>query len=178
MPLDPRAKRFLDRLAALRPPSVLSLTVSERRAGVSQLMGFSGPEEPIGSIEERTLPGPSGLPLTLRIYRPAQGRPSGDRAATESAREPPAGVSEGTPTGGEEIPSKDDSLVPPGTGSTWFILFPSHSTRYRRAQAPCNAHPGAATPPESVSQAPATARLEAGSASRVGTRGRLEPELR
>ena len=58
MPLDPRAKRFLDRLAALHPPSVLSLTVSERRAGVSQLMGFSGPAEPIGSIEERKLPGP------------------------------------------------------------------------------------------------------------------------
>ncbi|MDB6013579.1 MAG: hypothetical protein JWL65_5829 [Gammaproteobacteria bacterium] len=76
MPLDPRAKRFLDRLAALRPPSVLSLTVSERRAGVSQLMGFSGPAEPIGSIAERTLPGPSGLPLTLRIYRPASGRPA------------------------------------------------------------------------------------------------------
>ena len=95
MPLDPRAKRFLDRLAALSPPSVLSLTVSERRAGVSQLMGFSGPAEPIGSIEERTLPGPSGLPLTLRIYRPAPGRPAtGDRAATErSAREPPAGAS-------------------------------------------------------------------------------------
>jgi acetyl esterase/lipase len=76
MPLDPRAKRFLDRLAALRPPSVLSLTVSERRAGVSQMMGFSGPAEPIGSIEARTLPGPSGLPLALRIYRPTSGRPT------------------------------------------------------------------------------------------------------
>ena len=105
MPLDPRAKRFLDRLAALRPPSVLSLTVSERRAGVSQLMGFSGPEEPIGSIEERTLPGPSGLPLTLRIYRPTLGRPSGDRAATERpAREPPAGASEGIPSGDDPRP--------------------------------------------------------------------------
>jgi acetyl esterase len=74
MPLDPRAKRFLDRLAALNPPSVLALTVSERRTGLQQLLSFSGPGESIGSISERTLPGPSGLPLTLRIYRPAAGQ--------------------------------------------------------------------------------------------------------
>src|SRR5579859_784110 len=71
MPLDPRAKRFLDRLAALNPPSVLALTVSERRDGLKQLLSFSGPGAATGSIEERTLPGPSGLPLTVRIYRPA-----------------------------------------------------------------------------------------------------------
>ena len=71
MPLDPRAKRFLDRLAALNPPSVLALTVSERRTGLQQLLSFSGPAEEIARVEERTLPGPSGMPLTLRIYRPA-----------------------------------------------------------------------------------------------------------
>jgi acetyl esterase len=76
MPLDPRAKRFLDRLAALNPPSVLALTVSERRTGLSQLLSFAGPAEPVSSIEERTLPGPSGQPLALRIYRPARGRPA------------------------------------------------------------------------------------------------------
>jgi acetyl esterase len=71
MPLDPRAKRFLDRLAALNPPSVLALTVSERRTGLQQLLSFAGPGEPIGSISERNFPGPSGLSLTLRVYRPA-----------------------------------------------------------------------------------------------------------
>jgi acetyl esterase len=71
MPLDPRAKRFLDRLAALNPPSVLALTVSERRTGLRQLLSFAGPGESIAHVEERTLPGPSGVPLTLRIYRPA-----------------------------------------------------------------------------------------------------------
>jgi acetyl esterase/lipase len=71
MPIDPRARRFLDRLAASSPPSVLALTVSERRDGLRQLLSFSGPGEPIGGIEERTLPGPSGLPLGVRIYRPA-----------------------------------------------------------------------------------------------------------
>jgi acetyl esterase len=72
MPLDPRAKRFLDRLAALNPPSVLALTVSERRDGLKQLLSFCGPGEAMGSVAERALPGPSGLPLVLRIYRPAQ----------------------------------------------------------------------------------------------------------
>ncbi len=43
MPLDPRAKRFLDTLAAMNPPSALSLTVAERRQGLEQLLGFSGP---------------------------------------------------------------------------------------------------------------------------------------
>jgi acetyl esterase len=83
MPLDPRAKRFLDRLAALNPPSVLALTVSERRNGLRQLLSFSGPGEPVGGIEERTLPGPSGMPLVVRIYRPAQ---TGESAAAR----PPA----------------------------------------------------------------------------------------
>jgi len=71
MALDPRAKRFLDRLAALNPPSVLALTVSERRTGLQQLLSFSGPGESVAQVEERTLPGPGGIPLTLRIYRPA-----------------------------------------------------------------------------------------------------------
>ena len=71
MPLDPRAKRFLDRLAALNPPSVLALTVSERRSGLQQLLSFAGPGESVAQGEERTLPGPSGMSLTLRIYRPA-----------------------------------------------------------------------------------------------------------
>jgi acetyl esterase len=90
MPLDPRAKRFLDRLAALNPPSVLALTVSERRTGLSQLLSFAGPGEPIASIEERSLTGPSGLPLTLRIYRPAVGQPTSGQPALAQPAPPPA----------------------------------------------------------------------------------------
>ena len=70
MPLDPRAKRFLDRLAALSPPSALSLTVSERRDGLRQLLSFCGPQEEVGNVETRSVPGPGGG-LELRIYRPA-----------------------------------------------------------------------------------------------------------
>lgn len=72
MPLDPRAKRFLDRLAALNPPSVLALTVSERRAGLSQMLSFAGPGVPVGRVAERTLEGPDGQPLLLRTYTPLQ----------------------------------------------------------------------------------------------------------
>jgi acetyl esterase len=71
MPLDPRAKRFLDRLTALNPPSVLSLTVSERRDGLRQMLSFSGPSVSVGGVAERTLDGPDGKPLVLRIYTPA-----------------------------------------------------------------------------------------------------------
>ena len=70
MPLDPRAKRFLDRLAALNPPSVLALTVSERRAGLSQMLSFAAPGAAVRRIAERTLEGPDGNPLVLRIYTP------------------------------------------------------------------------------------------------------------
>jgi len=69
MPLDPRAKRFLDRLAALSPPSVLSLSVSERRSGLEQMLSFGGPPETVGKVESRSLPGPAG-PLEVRIYTP------------------------------------------------------------------------------------------------------------
>jgi len=104
MPLDPRAKRFLDRLAALHPPSVLALTVSERRAGLSQMLSFAGPAMPVGRVAERTLEGPDGSPLVLRIYTPlgvdaelAHG--SCDRAASNRA------VSEGTPSGDGLLPA-------------------------------------------------------------------------
>ena len=72
MPLDPRAKRFLDRLAALNPPSVLELTVSERRKGLNQMLSFSGPAAAVGAIEERSLSGPTGSPLAVRIYVPPE----------------------------------------------------------------------------------------------------------
>jgi acetyl esterase len=75
MPLDPRAKRLLDRVAALNPRSVLSLTVSERRNGLQQLLSFSGPQETVGRVENRVLPGPGG-PLWLRIYTPADAGPA------------------------------------------------------------------------------------------------------
>jgi acetyl esterase len=70
VPLDPRVKRFLDVLAAGNPPNALETTVAERRAGLAELMKLAGPEAPVGGIENRSLPGPGGQALAIRIYTP------------------------------------------------------------------------------------------------------------
>jgi acetyl esterase len=70
MPLDARAKRFLDTLAALNPPSALSLSAPERREALKHLLSFSGRSEAVGAVEDREFPGPAGL-RALRVYTPA-----------------------------------------------------------------------------------------------------------
>jgi acetyl esterase/lipase len=74
MPLDPRAKRFLDTLAAMNPPSALTLSVGERREALAHLLSFCGPRETVGDIATLQLPGPAGE-LTLRTYAPAAAKP-------------------------------------------------------------------------------------------------------
>lgn len=69
MPLDARAKRFLETLAALNPPSALSLTAAERRAALGHLLSFSGRAEAVAAVEDQPFPGPAGG-LLLRIYTP------------------------------------------------------------------------------------------------------------
>jgi acetyl esterase len=75
VPLDPRVKRFLDALAAGKPPNALETTVERRRLGLAELMKLAGPETPVGRVEDRTLPGPGGQPLGVRIYTPLDARP-------------------------------------------------------------------------------------------------------
>jgi acetyl esterase len=75
MPVDPRAKRFLDTLAAMNPPSALALSPEERRVGLAHLLSFSGSVEAVAAIEELTLPGPAG-PLRVRAYSPAGAAPA------------------------------------------------------------------------------------------------------
>ena len=74
MPLDPRVKRFLDALAAGNPRNALDTTVEERRRGLAELMKLGGPERAVARIEDRTLPGPGGPPLGVRIYTPLDAR--------------------------------------------------------------------------------------------------------
>jgi acetyl esterase/lipase len=73
MPLDPRAKRFLDTLAAMNPPSALSLTAAERRQGLAQLLSFSGTPEAVASVRNLQVPGKP--PLPLRLYTPTGAPP-------------------------------------------------------------------------------------------------------
>jgi len=69
MPLDARAKRFLDTLAALNPPSALTLSATERRSALQHLLSFSGQSEAVASTENDVLPGPAG-PVAFRRYDP------------------------------------------------------------------------------------------------------------
>ena len=69
MPLDPLVKRFLDLLAAGNTPEAIVTTVEERRRGLAELMKLSGPEVPVGLIEDRTLSLKSGA-IAVRIYTP------------------------------------------------------------------------------------------------------------
>jgi acetyl esterase/lipase len=70
MPLDPRARRFLNVLAAGNPASILESDVAERRLAHAELMKFAGPTPALEALEERVMPGPGG-DLALRIYTPA-----------------------------------------------------------------------------------------------------------
>jgi len=68
MPLDPRARRFLDTLAAMSPPSALSLSVQERRAALAHLLSFCGPLEEVTVVDRFELPGPGETVLRVRGY--------------------------------------------------------------------------------------------------------------
>jgi acetyl esterase len=70
MPLDPHAKRLLERLAALNPPSARSLTVEERRSALEHLLNFAGTREEVAGVEETRVAGAEGE-LPARIYTPA-----------------------------------------------------------------------------------------------------------
>lgn len=79
MPLDPYTKRFLDRLAALNPPSALSLSVAERREALRNLLSLAAGDAPEAAVEDRTIPGAAGA-LPVRLYTPSRSQ-SEDRAA-------------------------------------------------------------------------------------------------
>ena len=68
MPLDPRVRRFLDKLAASGASGALALSVEERRRSLEQLLAFGGPPKVVGPVCE--IAGP-GAPVPLRVYMPA-----------------------------------------------------------------------------------------------------------
>jgi len=77
MPLDPRARRFLDTLAAMNPPSALALAVEERRAGLAHLLSFAGVPQAVAAVDQFEMPGPAGS-LAIRAYTPS-GADAGER---------------------------------------------------------------------------------------------------
>jgi acetyl esterase len=78
MPLDPRAKRLLDLLAAARGPGPApDASPAARRAALDQLADLAaGPAPPLAEVRDLSIPGPGG-PLPLRIYDPAPGESGG-----------------------------------------------------------------------------------------------------
>ena len=68
MPIDPHAKRFLERLAASKSSAALQ-SVSDRRTALQQLLTFGGRREEVKAVEDRLVPGAQGL-LRARLYTP------------------------------------------------------------------------------------------------------------
>jgi acetyl esterase len=69
MPLDPQAQAFLEQLAAAGGPPLHELSVAEARQVIVALFGTQGDPEPVGTVEERTIPGAGGE-MPTRIYMP------------------------------------------------------------------------------------------------------------
>jgi acetyl esterase/lipase len=61
----------------MNPPSALTLSVEERRAGLAHLLSFSGAPQAIAAVDQFGLPGPAGS-LAVRAYTPS-GADAGQR---------------------------------------------------------------------------------------------------
>jgi len=70
VPLDPQARFVLDQLAALGGPPLHELAPTAARAAFDRLRS-PAPGEPVERIEERSVPGPDGDAIAVRLYAPA-----------------------------------------------------------------------------------------------------------
>ncbi|BCJ85462.1 alpha/beta hydrolase [Effusibacillus dendaii] len=73
MPLDPQAKAVLELMKSAGAPPLNELS-PERARQVYVAMRETGEAEPVGNVENRTIPGPHG-PIPIRIYTPDQEGP-------------------------------------------------------------------------------------------------------
>jgi acetyl esterase len=69
MPLDPQAQAFLEHLAATGAPPLHELSVEQARQVIVTLFGTQGEPEPIGAVQDCTIPGAAGE-MAARIYTP------------------------------------------------------------------------------------------------------------
>ncbi|MFJ5551018.1 alpha/beta hydrolase [Streptomyces sp. NPDC093225] len=79
--LDPRARPFVDAMAAAFPDLGGAVTdAAEARRILAAVPTSPHPPPPVGSVEDRTVPGPAGAPpVPVRIYRPDPERWPGPR---------------------------------------------------------------------------------------------------
>jgi acetyl esterase len=71
MPVNSQVQSFLDMFAGLGGPPLEQLSVPEARSVSLAMIDFSGPEEPVAEIANRSIPGPAG-PIPVRLYRPVK----------------------------------------------------------------------------------------------------------
>jgi acetyl esterase len=70
VPLDPDAKRYLERVAAVGAPPVTELTPAEVRLSVEATAAeLFGPTDAVGAVVDQALPGP----VRTRVYQPPGG---------------------------------------------------------------------------------------------------------
>jgi len=69
MPLDPKAREFLDQLEAAGGPPLTDLPVATARLAIDALFASQGEVEPVARVENRRIPGPGGE-IPIRVYTP------------------------------------------------------------------------------------------------------------
>src|SRR5437867_3622222 len=69
MPLDPKAREFLDMLAAAGAPELTDLPVEDARLALTSMFAGQGAPEPVARVDDRSLPGPAGE-IPVRVYTP------------------------------------------------------------------------------------------------------------
>ncbi|MDY7103287.1 MAG: alpha/beta hydrolase [Actinomycetota bacterium] len=69
MPLDPAAQALLQQMAEADQPPLNEMSPTEAREVAAALADLGGPGEDVGSVEDRTIPGPGGQ-IPIRIYSP------------------------------------------------------------------------------------------------------------
>ncbi len=72
MALHPQCKAFLDQLASMGGPPMHAMAPAEARA-LALPPDLAGPERPVHSVVNRTLPGPAGQ-IPVRVYSPTAGK--------------------------------------------------------------------------------------------------------
>lgn len=70
MPLDPRAKMFLQQIPVIDRATVLALPIEDRRRANDEMVKrWAGKQRPIAAVVDRSIPGTAGE-IPIRIYRP------------------------------------------------------------------------------------------------------------
>ena len=79
MPLDTQAKAILDAMASSGFQLTTEVTPQQMRDGMEAGSAMSSEVEEVAQIEDRTIPGPDGNDLPIRIYWPAGSNPTQDQ---------------------------------------------------------------------------------------------------